>query len=107
MTPDERKARGQRAAQYNDEFLRPILAENRAAYQQRIVEVATTELGPKTRAEKLTALSIAIKVLNNLESGIVAIIEDGKLADRELLSSERVENMSRADRRLLDIAPWR
>lgn len=107
MTPDQRKARGQRAAQYNDEFLRPILAENRSAYQQRIVEVATTDLDPKTRAEKLTALSVAIKILNNLESGIIAIVEDGKLADRDMMSRERVEKMGKADRRLLDIAPWR
>lgn len=108
MTDEQRKARGFRAQQYNDEFLRPIIAENRDTYAARMVEIATTELNPRKRAEKLTALSVALKVLNNIESGIVAIIEDGKLADKALLRKEEIEKLGREQRRLLDIAPsWR
>lgn len=108
MTDEQRKARGFRANQYNEEFLKPIIAESRDAYTARMIEVATTELNPRKRAEKLTALSVALKVLANIECGITAIVEDGRMADKALLRNEEIEKMGREQRRLLDIAPsWR
>ena len=108
MTDEQRKARGFRASQYNEEFLKPIIAESRDAYTARMIEVATTELNPRKRAEKLTALSVALKVLKNVESGITAIVEDGRMADKALLRNEEIEKMGRGQRRLLDMAPsWR
>lgn len=101
----ERKARGERAQTYRDEFLGPILAEQRDAYTKRIVEIAATELDPKVRSEKLTALSIATRILGNIELGLDAIVNDGKLANRELLKAESVERMGKDQRRLLAIGP--
>lgn len=101
----ERKARGERAATYRDEFLAPIIEENRSAYQARIIEIATTELNPRKRSEKLTALSVAIKVLGNIENGLNAIVQDGDMAAKNLLRTDVIEKMGRGERRLLEIAP--
>lgn len=97
-------ARGHRAALCS-EFIGPILKATREGYLERIAEIAATELGPKTRAEKITALSIALKVLGNLENGLNAAIEAGKVAQRSLLNTDKIERMASADRRLLDIVP--
>jgi hypothetical protein len=105
MNDAERKARGERAKTYRDEFLVPILAESRDTYQARIIEVATTELDPKVRAEKLTALSIAVRILGNIESGLDAFVNDGAIAANSLLKAEKVEKMGRHERRLLDMVP--
>jgi hypothetical protein len=94
MNESERKARGERAKTYRDEFLGPIINDSRSAYQARIVEIATTELNPRKRAEKLTALSTALKLLNNIETGINALVHDGDLAARDLLRADKVERMS-------------
>jgi hypothetical protein len=48
----------------------------------RIAEIAATELNPKVRTEKITALSIALKVLGNLTNGCNSAIEAGELAQR-------------------------
>ncbi len=99
-------ARGHRAAQCN-EFIGPILKDQRDAYLARIAEIASTELDPKTRTEKITALSVALKVLGNIENGLTAIIETGKVADKSILRATEVERMGRDRRRLLDMVPSR
>jgi hypothetical protein len=65
---DAKPQRGQRAALCG-EFITPILDETRNGYLSRIAEIAATELNPKVRTEKITALSIALKVLGNLTNG--------------------------------------
>lgn len=106
MTDAELKARGERARVYRDEFLGPIMDEQRAAYQARIVEIATTELNPRKRAEKITALSTALKVLNNVDAGLSAAVDAGRIAEGNLLKAERIEKMGKEQRRLLSIAPF-
>jgi hypothetical protein len=102
----ETAARGQRA-QLCDEFIRPILEETKAGYLARIAEIASTELNPKARSEKITALSIALKVLKNLTNGLDAAIEAGRVAERSLIKSDEIERMGTERRRLLDIVPLR
>lgn len=97
-------ARGQRAALCN-EFIGPILKDIRGGYLERIAEIAATELGPKTRAEKITALSIALKVLGNVENGLNAAIEAGRVAERSALKAHEIERMGAHERRLMDIVP--
>ena len=100
----EAAARGQRASLCN-EFIGPILKDTRSGYMERIAEIAATELNPKSRSEKITALSIALKVLGNVENGLNAAIEAGKVAEQSLIKADRIERMGREDRRLLDIVP--
>lgn len=100
----EAAARGQRAELCN-EFIGPILAEIKSGYLGRIAEVATTELSPKARSEKITALSIAMKVLANVENGLNAAIEAGNVAQQSIIKADRIERMGREERRLMDIVP--
>jgi hypothetical protein len=102
----ETAARGQRAALCN-EFIRPILDETKDGYLARIAEIASTELSPKARAEKITALSIALKVLKNLANGLDAAIEAGRVAEKSLIRADEVERMGAERRRLFDIVPTR
>lgn len=98
----ETAARGQRAALCN-EFIRPILDECRDGYLSRMAEIASTELNAKVRAEKITALSIAMKVLRNLTNGLDAAIEAGRVAEKSIIRSDEVERMGEERRRLFDI----
>ena len=92
---------------YRDEFLGPILEQSRTTYRDRIVEIAATELDPRKRTEKLTALSLALRVLDNVASGIDAAIRDGEIGYANLMKAEKVESMTDGKRRLFSMAPTR
>ena len=98
--------RARRAETLRDEFLVPVFGDIRQTYANRIVEIAATELDPKIRAEKITALSVAIRNLGNLEAGINAFIRDGEVAKGNLLRVEKIESMTAPQRRLFGIAPY-
>jgi hypothetical protein len=59
-----------------------------------IVELANTELSRDKRADKLTALSNAIKILTTLRSGMLAMIRDGEMARQDKLKAEKIEQMT-------------
>jgi hypothetical protein len=64
------------------------------------------ELSRDKRADKITALSNALKILGQLENGMKAAILDGDLAQQEKLKAEKIEQMTAPQRRLLGIAPY-
>jgi hypothetical protein len=105
MTEAQAAARGIRARDYRDEFLGPILDDMRAAYANRIVEIASKEHDPKARADKLTSLSVALRILENIAGGIDAAIMDGEIAEKNMLKVEHIEKMSAPQRRIFNIAP--
>jgi hypothetical protein len=105
MTPSERIARAHRAERALEEFITPILAECRETYTARIIEVAATELNPKKRADKLTALSTAMRVLDSLENGIQAVMLDGQMAEKDRLRADKMERMTPSERRIFGLVP--
>lgn len=105
MTDPEIAARGQRAEQFKGEFLDPILTGMRDEYVRRIADVATKELDPKVRADKITALSVALRVVDNVTSGIDTAIQDGFMAQKNLMKAEEIEQMGPTRRKLFSIAP--
>lgn len=105
MTPEERLARARRAQMALDEFITPLLTETRDVYAARIVEIAATELNKEARTDKITALSTAIRVLEELEKGIQAHLLDGKVADKERLRVAKLEQMTPARRRIFSMTP--
>lgn len=107
MNDAEAVARATRAQACRDEFLGPILDHQREAYKSRIVEIASTELDPKRRTEKLTALSLALRVLENVSSGLDAAIRDGEIAQGNLMHADKIASMTDGKRRLFAIAPSR
>lgn len=98
--------RSRRAKMLREEFLAPIIADIRAGYTARLTDIAATELDPKAREQKITSLATALRVLDNIERGMSAIIEDGALAEKQLLRTERIEKMSAPQRRLLNLVPY-
>ena len=106
MTEAERIARAHRAQAALDEFLSPMFAEIKDEYRDRIAEVAVTELHPGTRADKLTTLAVALRVVNSLESGMAAIVLDGEVARKDKVRADRIEQMSDAQQRLLKITGY-
>lgn len=105
MTDHEIAARGQRARSLMEEFVAPALGGMRDEYLARMADVATKELDPKVRADKITALSTALRILDNVTAGIEATIMDGEAAQKKLIRAEDVERMSPTKRRLFQIAP--
>jgi hypothetical protein len=106
MTVAERIARAQRAQSALDEFLTPMFAELQNEYTTRLREVAATELHPANRADKITTLSVALRVVDTLNAGMAEVVMDGELARRDKLKSERIENLSDARQRLLRVAGY-
>lgn len=106
MNEHELAARGQRADMCYNEFIGPQLKDMRAQYTNRMTEIAVSELDPKKRAEKITSLATAIRILDNIDTGIRCMVEDGKVAEASMLRSDRVERMSAPRRRLLEFSPF-
>jgi hypothetical protein len=107
VTPDEQIARAHRAQHALDEFIAPLLAETRDVYAARIVEIASTELGKEARTDKITTLSLAIRILDELEKGINSVLTDGKVARDTALRAEKLEKMSPSERRIFGMVPTR
>lgn len=105
MNDFETAARGQRAEQAR-EFIGPSFESQRDEFARRIVEIATTELDPKVRAEKITSLSFALRILANVQSAVDAAIMDGHMAEKNIIKVENIEKMGTHKRRLFDIAPF-
>ena len=105
MTEAERIERGHRARRAYDEFIGPALQEVRNAYGDRIVEIASTELSRDKRTDKLTALSTALRILEQVEGGLQSVIVDGEMVQKSKLKAAEVEQLSPARRRFLNMVP--
>jgi hypothetical protein len=99
-------AKGQRAQAAWDEFIGIPIEEMIGEYASRIVEIANTELSRDKRTDKITALSNAIRITENLRNGLKSAIKDGDGAAKELLHYRKIEGMTAPQRRILGIAPY-
>lgn len=105
MTNSDPIERARRAELLREEFLDPIMGDIRKSYAERIVEIAATELNPKTREQKITALSVAIRILDNVQQGLLATIMDGEIAHRNLIKHDKIEAMTAPQRRIFGLVP--
>lgn len=101
----ERVERGARAKRAMEEFITPEFGFARQQYLDRIAEVAATELNPALRAEKITVLSYAVRVLQEVEGSVSMVILEGEKARADMIRVEKIEQMTDAQRRLAMIAP--
>lgn len=85
-----------------DEFVSPALNEIREAYAKRLQEVATTELSRDKRTDKITCLSTALRITDEIESIIRSVVLEGELAAKERHRLKKIEEMTPARRRLLN-----
>lgn len=105
MTPEDRIRRATQASLAYEEFIAPMIGELRGEYAARIVEVANAELNAAKRADKLTALSLAHRILTTLDGGMHEMIRDGDLAERDKLRADKIEKMTPSARRLFNMVP--
>lgn len=103
----DRANRATRAQHAWDEFFAPMIDDLRAVYTERLVEVANAELGRDSRADKITALSNALRILDTLEGGMKATIRDGEVAASQMIRVEKIEGMTAPQRRLFGLVPTR
>ena len=106
MTPEQRIARAHNAQRAWDEFIAPVVTQMRETYAARIVEIAATELSRDKRADKITALSNAVRILDQIEGGLAEAIRDGEVANVEKLRADKIEGMTAPKRRLLGMATY-
>lgn len=105
LSENQRIERARRAKAAYDEFVSPALEEIRNAYGDRIVEIASTELNRDKRTDKLTALSTALRILEQVEGGLQTIIVDGQMAHQSKMRAAEMEQLSPARRRFLNMVP--
>jgi predicted nucleotidyltransferase len=103
MTPEQRIARAHHAERAWDEFVAPIVNTMRETYSARLTEIATTELSRDKRADKITSLANALRILGEIEGGMREAMRDGELAHADKLRAEKIEQLSAPKRRLLQI----
>jgi hypothetical protein len=106
LTDAQRVARGHRARQCLDEFVTPEFSYARQVYLARMADVAATELHPQLRADKLTTLSLAVRVLDEVERSISGVMHEGEHVRAEMIRAEKLESLTDAQQRLLRIAPY-
>lgn len=95
--------RGERAKKALEEFVTPEFTYARQRYLDRIAEVAAQELSPALRQEKITTLALAVRVLNEVEGGVALVMHQGAHTREQLIRAEKLESLTDAQRRLINI----
>lgn len=103
LTPQQRIERAHRAKRALEEFLEPAFETVMDTYLVRVEELSAKE---PWSANKITALANATRIAREVRSQIVALVMDGAEAEHGKQRAERVEKLSPAKRRLLDIGAW-
>lgn len=99
MTPEQAKARAQRFAQWMEQDgLKDAIDGIAQAYIARIAKLDPTDSEFATKAK---VLSIAAKVVEQVESHIKSAIADGAVAAQELDRLEKLSKLTKEQRRWL------
>ena len=102
---NELAARGERADICYNEFVGPALKEQRKVYAERIAEIAVNEPDAQKRADMITTLSTAMKIIDNIDTAIRCLIEEGKVAQIATLKIDEIDAMTEPSRRLREFLP--
>lgn len=101
MNDRERIERARRAKLALDEFMAPAFAAVEADYGEKMIAAAS---GTDPRANDVIArLANGIKAARQVKAYIETFVYDGELAKAGMIRAERVEAMTPAQRRLLNI----
>jgi hypothetical protein len=96
----QRLERAEHARRAMEEFLAPAFEQARAAYGARMVEIAGST---PWEAGRITALANALRIVDEVEAQVTAQIADGAEARTKLIRADRIEQLTPARRRLLNI----
>lgn len=97
----QRIERARRADMAIDEFMGPAFEFARAAYMERLAQIAAVE---PWATNKITNLAIAARVLDEVKGQIVAVIRDGDVAKSEMIRAEQIERIPHAKRKILGLS---
>lgn len=99
----ERAQRGQNAQRALDEFLNPAFNAVVSLYSERLEAIAAKE---PWEAGKITALANAVRIAKEVHGQIATLVFDGQAASNGLIRAEKIERLTPAKRRFLNIAPY-
>lgn len=100
MTEQERIERGFQAKRALEGFLDPAFEQVRAEYAGRLAAICASE---PWATNKIAALANASRIVEEVRSQIMGLILDGAEAEQRKTRAQRVEELSPAKRRLLQI----
>lgn len=100
LEPRQRIDRGRRAAEAVTDFVNPAFVHAHDTYLARMKELVSRE---PWALDKIGALVTAMRVLEVVQADMVALIQDGDVATRELARVEKLASIPEAKRRLLGI----
>ena len=103
LTEPQRIYRAARAKRAMEEFIDPALAVLKEEYGARMIELASRT---PWEAGKITALANALRIAEEVENQVKALIYDGEHAKAGKVRADRIEKLTPARRRLLGIAPF-
>jgi hypothetical protein len=103
LTPQQRVERANRAKRAMEEFLDPAFELVMDTYLSRVEELSAKE---PWSASKITALANATRIAREVRSQIEAIVRDEVDARAGIKRAQRIEELSPARRRLLQIGPF-
>lgn len=101
MNEPQRIERARRADMALEEFMSPAFEVARAAYMDRLAQIAAAE---PWATDKIAKLAIATRILDEVKSQIVAVVRDGDVARSEMIRAEQIERIPHAKRKILGLS---
>jgi hypothetical protein len=103
LTDAQRVERSRLAALALKDHLDPAFELVVDAYAERLEQIASST---PWEAGKITALANGIRIAKEVRSQIAGIVADGTDARQNIVRAKRVENLTPAKRRLLNIGQY-
>jgi hypothetical protein len=100
---DQERIHRARMAEQSIQFLDPAFDTLRAEYRERLTQISASA---PWEANKISALANADRIVTEVRSQLVALIADGVDAKANQKRAERIEQLSPAKRRLLQIGAF-
>lgn len=103
MTEAQRIERARQATLALETFLDPAFAVVIEEYHARLQAVCAKE---PWASDKISALANASRIVSEVRAQITGLVHDGEEAKSKLARAEKIESLSPARRRLLNIGPF-
>lgn len=94
-----RSAQGERAKQALSEFIAPAFTVIRDEYRTKLQEIAATRAMTGEPLMMVQKLATALKIADQVEAQIIALISDGEAANAELDRAGNIARLPAAQRR--------
>lgn len=102
LSDAQRVQRAENARRALEGFLDPAFAMLVNVYSARMEEIAARE---PWEAAKITALANGIRIAREVKAQIEAQVYDGEVVKQSMIRAEKIEKLTPAKRRLINIGP--